>query len=499
MTLRTISDIFKAVANDIDEVKSYNFGWASDRTRSTNTEDFQELNEYPRVFFAVPTVPASNQIRKQDTYQVTVFVDDLLGYDNEGDADLTLQIDKWSDLQVIATKFIQRVNALKQTLLPDYIYIPEPPQMTFDSFVSMQRLVTVQVNFNIVVPTNCDTEIQRQVLVFANLLGEATLQAGININVKVSSQMTGSASLEANLQLTKLASAALSASASLSASALVSKLASSSLTGAGTLAATLTVTSGFDADAQAFFNRVTTAGGTLSATEQSAVNTLVLALKADGIWTKMKAIYPMVGASAAACAQNLKSASFTGTFSSGWTFANTGVKGNGTSAFFNTLFNIQNNWTSSSNGSMGFVSRTNIEENSCDMGAGNVFDGTNSSTIFSRYIGNVFYSGLNVSVVTPGDSNASSIGFFVASRLITTSHNRYKRGTSIINSTINNNIGTIYNLNIYLGAGNNFTTNSAANFSNKEFSFAFIGDGLNQTDIDNYYSKLQIFNNTLSR
>jgi len=69
-----------------------------------------------------------------------------------------------------------------------------------------------------------------------------------------------------------------------------------------------------DPDAAAFFARVTAAGGTLSATEQTAVNTLVVQMKADGIWTAMKAIYPMVGASAAACAQNLKSSSFTGTF-----------------------------------------------------------------------------------------------------------------------------------------------------------------------------------------
>ena len=62
-------------------------------------------------------------------------------------------------------------------------------------------------------------------------------------------------------------------------------------------------------------------------------------MKSAGIWTPMKAIYPMVGASAAACAQNLKSSSFTGTFTSGWTFASTGVTPNGTSAYFNTGFN----------------------------------------------------------------------------------------------------------------------------------------------------------------
>ena len=76
-----------------------------------------------------------------------------------------------------------------------------------------------------------------------------------------------------------------------------------------------------DPDYLAFYNRVITAGGSLSTTEQTATEQLVKDLKAYGIWAKMKAIYPIVGASAAACAQNLKSSSFTGSFSSGWTFA----------------------------------------------------------------------------------------------------------------------------------------------------------------------------------
>ena len=106
---------------------------------------------------------------------------------------------------------------------------------------------------------------------------------------------------------------------------------------------------GFDSDAQAFFDRVTTAGGSLSNTEKTAVNQLVLDMKSYSIWTKMKAIYPMVGASAAACAQNLKSSSFTGTFTSGWTFASTGVTSNGTSAYMNTNFIPSSHYTSNTN------------------------------------------------------------------------------------------------------------------------------------------------------
>lgn len=256
--------------------------------------------------------------------------------------------------------------------------------------------------------------------------------------------------------------------------------------------------SAYDPDAQAFFNRVAAAGGTLSNTEKTAVNQLVLDMKSYGIWTSMKAIYPMVGASAAACAQNLKSASFTGTFSSGWTFASTGVTPNGTSAYMDTNFNNQGNWTSTSNGSMGFVSRTNPSAAlQCDMGSGTILSGANSSTIYSRYSGDVFYSGLNCTTVAPGDSNTSSIGFFVTSRLSSTAYTRYKRGSSTINRTNTDNIGANPNTTIFLGAGN--ASGSASSYSNREFDFCFIGDGLTQTQVDNYWTALQTFNTTLSR
>ena len=113
----------------------------------------------------------------------------------------------------------------------------------------------------------------------------------------------------------------------------------------------------YDPDAQAFFNRVSSAEGTLSTTEKTAVNQLVLDMKSANIWTAMKAVYPMVGASAAACAQNLKSSSFTGTFTSGWTFASTGATPNGTSAYFNTTF--ASNLLSNGSTHMSYYSKTN--------------------------------------------------------------------------------------------------------------------------------------------
>jgi hypothetical protein len=190
----------------------------------------------------VPTIIGSDQTRKQDTYQVTLFFDDLLGYDNNGDADLTLQLDKWAALQEYANYFVQRLNKVKQTILPNYLFIPEAPSITFDSFTGLQRMITVQLSFTLVVPTNCEPVVSKLVECIANIVTSSNLTAALKNIFELASTLQASSSLSANLQLTRFAASSLNANASLAASALVSKFASSSLTGAGTLAAELTVT-----------------------------------------------------------------------------------------------------------------------------------------------------------------------------------------------------------------------------------------------------------------
>jgi hypothetical protein len=178
----------------------------------------------------------------------------------------------------------------------------------------------------------------------------------------------------------------------------------------------------FDADAVAFFARVTAAGGSLSATEKIATNQLVLDLKANSLWTPMKAIYPMVGASAAACAQNLKSSSFTGTFTSGWTFASTGVTGNGTSAYFNTNLNMLNN-LSQNNSHFSVYLRTNAQGG---YAAGGVGDFNNNSILLYPWLSgnayfNLFSSGGNNFLTSEGNS----LGFRMLNRIISTEVNYF--------------------------------------------------------------------------
>ena len=263
MNIREISDIFKDTADNITAIKSYNFGWASDRVRQGNTEDFQELNEFPRIFFAVPTITASDQTRKQDTYQVTLFFDDLLGYDNEGDEDPTLQIDKWANLQQYANYFVQRLNKIKQSILPNYLFIPEAPSITFDSFTGLQRMITVQLSFNLVVPTNCDPGIITLVQCIANIVtssnltaslttvlkfaasleARATVTADINFVQKITSSLNANASLSGDINFVQKAQASLLTSANVTGNITIPKTFNASLLATGTTTADLTVNS----------------------------------------------------------------------------------------------------------------------------------------------------------------------------------------------------------------------------------------------------------------
>lgn len=251
----------------------------------------------------------------------------------------------------------------------------------------------------------------------------------------------------------------------------------------------------YDTDASAFFSRVTTAGGSLSTTEQQAVNSLVLDMKSYSIWTKMKAIYPMVGASAAACSQNLKSSSFTGTFTAtGWTFASSGVTPNGTSAYMDTGLN-PNTQLSSNNGHLSFYSRTNNStgEYPIEMGC------ENTST-----------NGVNLSVRMPLDnykgriggntylnySNTNSSGFYVISRTSSTNLIGHKNGLNQQTLTTTNTYSAS-NFNIFIGAQNR--ANVAELFTTRQCAFASIGDGLTDTEAGNFYTAVQAFQTTLTR
>jgi len=236
---------------------------------------------------------------------------------------------------------------------------------------------------------------------------------------------------------------------------------------------------GFDADAQAFFDRVTAAGGTLSATEKTAVDTLVLDLKSNSLWTGLLAIYPMVGASAAACSQNLKSSSFTGTFNGGWTFASTGVTGNGTNNYMQTSLNPSIILLTNAN--IGFYGRTTFT------GASSYPLAWGCNAAVPYYLGGPQYTDSYFGYTNI--SNMSGyIGFFQRSGTVGAQNRRLgtlSKGTNTANYVPANG-------NLLLGYSNADTTNS-------EIAFFSIGNYITTTAQDTFYTLVQAFNTTLSR
>jgi hypothetical protein len=257
----------------------------------------------------------------------------------------------------------------------------------------------------------------------------------------------------------------------------------------GIIASSIASGPSYDADAQAFFDRVTVAGGSLSLTEKTATNQLVLDMKSAGIWSSMKAIYPMVGASAEACAQNLKSSSFTGTFTSGWTFASTGATPNGTSAYMDSGI-VSSTQLILNSSHLSYYSRTT--SNGVEVEIGN-FSGANGSLIEIRTSGVSYYRINQTTDISHSDTDSK--GFYIANRTASNIVNAFKNATKTINSTVVSS--ALPTNSIFIGAVN--ISGAPLYLSTKQCAFASIGDGLTDTEASNFYTAVQAFQTTLSR
>ena len=243
-------------------------------------------------------------------------------------------------------------------------------------------------------------------------------------------------------------------------------------------------TAGIDPDAQAFI----TAASITDPTQQNAIITLVVDLKGYSIWTKFKAIYPIVGGVASSHAVNLKTpGTFNLTFQTGWTHTTNGMTPNNTYA--NTGFNPLTQSLPRNSASMGVYNRTNT-----------VITGahgqrvSNNFELFDPWIDNRVYcyinngsSGFNVAV-------PNSLGLIQGSRTTSTAI-----AISQNNSITNGGSSTTGDSNgdLWIGASNNGGT--GAFFNNRQIAFFYIGEGFNNTEMQNIYTAVQAYQTTLSR
>lgn len=247
----------------------------------------------------------------------------------------------------------------------------------------------------------------------------------------------------------------------------------------------------FDADAQAFI----TASGLTGTTNQSAINQLVVDMKGYSIWTKMKAIYPMIGGTAALHKWNLKdpqdtNAAFRLTFTGGWTHSSTGALPNGTNAYADTFLSPSTQLSLNST-HLSYYSRTNVNLTQVEIGSQS---GTAYTMIEAR-TANTSYFLVNTNSIG-GASDTNSAAFYIANRTASNVNNGFRNNVKIANFTFNADALPVNN--IYIGALDNLG-GVAQYYSTKQCAFASLGTGLTDTEAANFYTAVQAFNTTLGR
>jgi hypothetical protein len=250
-----------------------------------------------------------------------------------------------------------------------------------------------------------------------------------------------------------------------------------------------------DPDATAFFS----ATGITDATIQGAINTLVVDMKKDGTWSKMKAIYPFVGGTATTHKFNLKdpqdtNGAFRLVFNGGWTHSSNGATPNGTNGYANTNLIATNILTNNST-HLSFYSRTNISATQTEIGA----HGTapNRFDLELSYLGSLASDQYNYTTGRVSVANTNSTGYYISTRTTSLIHKVFKNNLQIgaTNTGASGSLALIPLIPIYIGTANN----AGAVFSSKQCAFSTIGDGLTDTEALNLYTRVQAFQTTLGR
>jgi hypothetical protein len=255
----------------------------------------------------------------------------------------------------------------------------------------------------------------------------------------------------------------------------------------------------YDANAYAY----NTATNLTATTQTVAINELVLDLKSAGIWTKMKAVYPMITdkVTQVDIATQMKfnlinpadtNAAFRLSWNGGWTYASTGVTPSGT-GFANTNLNPSTQLTLN-NTHLSIYSRTSTANfNWLDFG--NTIPPSQFS-ISSGYANVAYSDSYNYNTGRVSVSNTDAKGFYVQSRTLSNSHKFFKNGVQF-GATNTGASGSFTNLNIYIGALNDNGT--AQYYTIRQYAFASIGDGLTDTESQLFYQIVEKYQFTLSR
>lgn len=217
-----------------------------------------------------------------------------------------------------------------------------------------------------------------------------------------------------------------------------------------------------------------------------AVDTRVTSLKAQGLWSKIPAIYPLLGTTAAQKSFNLKNpAMYQLTWMGGWTFTLNSVKGNGTNTYAKTGMILSSVVSTASNGMTVVVAENNA--------TGGVDGGAYTTSGLAMDFNSSGQVKVNLNSAAVSGTGSKNIGIATGSRLATVS-SVYLTGAKLNSAT---GSGSVPAAEMYFGAFN--TGTGPTSYSSKTYNSFMLHEGLTDTEVTNMHAIIDTFETTLGR
>jgi len=266
----------------------------------------------------------------------------------------------------------------------------------------------------------------------------------------------------------------------------------------------------FEAETTAYLDAITIANDSTifyAATPQeitgseiwAAVDAFVAGLKTDGLFSQMKAIYPLIGDTAVTHKYNLLDIADTNiagrlTFFGSVVHSKTGIKGNGSNAYANTNLKHSSVFSIGSE-SFGTYLRTEITEEGCEIGVMNG-SGLGGAHLFADFDATRGLISRSQAETTGGNdavfANSSTLGLHLENRNNVDDYIVRKRDQRL---TIIEPATNLYDLDFYMLRRNS----STPYYSTKEISFAFMANGLTLAQENALTTRVNNFQTALKR
>ena len=232
-----------------------------------------------------------------------------------------------------------------------------------------------------------------------------------------------------------------------------------------------------------------------------ALDGLVVGLKNAGLWTKMRAIYPFIGGTAALHKWNLKDprdldAAYRLTFNGGTHSTALGYKPN--AAPDSTTFCGDSHLTpaglldiNSTHMSLYSLSAMGNAPR-CDAGHYNWDGGGGRFHVITHYTGGEFYYSMGTTAV-PNGSGGDGSGLYIATRTGQTAQAGYRNGVLVGSDA--SGVYALPTTSVFIGGLNGYPRE----YSDMPMGFASIGDGLTAQNAADLYTVVQAYQTALGR